>query len=73
MFTAAKHALSGFRDLAKSGVAHPKLFIYTGNALPFFSVVNPPWNGFTALGLEKRTGAYFFEAFAATHAEEGFR
>jgi hypothetical protein len=73
LFAAAKYALSGFRDLSKSGNTHPKVFIYTGNALPFFPVASPPWNGFTILGLQKRTGAYFLEAFAATHAPEGFR
>lgn len=73
IFAAAQHALSGFRELVKSEPAAPTVFIFTGNSLPFLSATNAPWNNFTALGLEKRTGAFFVESFAGAYEKEGFR
>lgn len=73
IFASAKYALSGFRELAKSESTLPKAFIFTGNSLPFVPVAGRFWSNMTALGLQKRTGAYLLESFAATHEKEGFR
>lgn len=73
IFAAAKQSLSGFRDLVKSGNTQPKAFILTGNALPWISVTQPPWDGYTLLGLEKRIAAFFVETFAAAHEKESFK
>jgi hypothetical protein len=73
LFAAAKEAVAGFRELDKAGSSLPKVFIFTGNSLPYLPVMTQPWNDCLILSWQKRSAAYFIELFAGSYEKEGFR
>jgi hypothetical protein len=65
VFGAAQRAVAGFRKTTQG----PRVFIYTGNLLPWM----PPMKPFFSLNVQKRIGAAIIEQAAASYASEGFR
>lgn len=66
VWEAARFATAGFAKLPP-GV--PKVFILTGNALPFL----PPVPGFLTLGLGKGPSAYLIGVLSQVYAPKGFQ
>ncbi|KDQ52430.1 hypothetical protein JAAARDRAFT_198347 [Jaapia argillacea MUCL 33604] len=66
VFPAAQSALSGFRRLPGD---LPKVFINTGNILPFIPAV-PSYFG---LGIQKKLESHLVELFDAAYRKDGFR
>jgi hypothetical protein len=73
LFAAAKEAVAGFRELTKSGSSLPKVFIFTGNSLPYLPVTTSPWKNLLILSWQTRSAIYFLELFATSYEKEGFR
>ncbi|KZT25085.1 putative short-chain dehydrogenase [Neolentinus lepideus HHB14362 ss-1] len=67
VFAAAREALAGFRAMKDSDL--PKVFITTGNVLPF----KPVRPFFATLACQKKVSAHVMELCALTYAKEGFR
>ncbi|KAJ7577258.1 hypothetical protein C8J56DRAFT_836626 [Mycena floridula] len=67
-YAAAQQALKGFRaDVHKDS---PKVFINTGNLLPFIAPEKP---AFVGLGASKSTQAYLVHLLSKAYAKEGIR
>ncbi|KDQ52431.1 hypothetical protein JAAARDRAFT_61970 [Jaapia argillacea MUCL 33604] len=66
VFTAAQQALAGFRS-SQSDL--PKVFIVTGNIMPF-GRASP---AFMTVGVQKKLSAHIVELCASAYAKEGFR
>ncbi|KZV92919.1 NAD(P)-binding protein [Exidia glandulosa HHB12029] len=67
LFAAAQEAVAAFRKTPKD---QPKVFIATGNILPFVPA-NRPF--FISLAVAKKAAAYQIELFANSYQTEGFR
>jgi NAD(P)-dependent dehydrogenase (short-subunit alcohol dehydrogenase family) len=65
VYAAVQGAVAGFRKVA----GHPRVFIVTGNLLPFV----PARADYFALGVQKRVAAALVEQGAASYAADGFR
>lgn len=70
IFVAAQKALEGFRSFSLKDSDTPRVFIVTGNALPYFPPVFPK---FVGLGVQKEIAAYLVETFAKAYEKEGIR
>ncbi|EJD54179.1 putative short-chain dehydrogenase [Auricularia subglabra TFB-10046 SS5] len=67
LFASAQEAVAAFRKAPKD---EPKVFIDTGNILPFVPANRPI---FITLGTSKKAAAYQIELYSNAYVKEGFR